>query len=72
VARAMAASYKGALFQLGLAKDTSKTLDVGQTETLAADVTTWSAFCGGTQSNCVVSKIYAQIHTGSNNLQPAV
>jgi hypothetical protein len=35
-------------------------------------MTTWSDFCGGTQSNCVVSKIYAQIHKGKNDLLPAV
>ena len=35
-------------------------------------MTTWSAFCGGTQSNCLVAKIYAQIHKGSNDLLPAV
>lgn len=72
VARAMTASYKGPLFQLGLASDTSKTLDVGQTSDHKADMTTWSAFCGGKQSNCVLAKIYAQIHSGSNDLLPAV
>lgn len=72
MARAMTASYKGPLFQLGLAKDKTKTLDIGQTDARTADMTTWSAFCGGTQSNCVVSKIYAQIHSGANDLQPAV
>ena len=72
VARAMAASYSGPLFQLGLVKDKTKTLDIGQTSEHKADMTTWSAFCGGTQSNCVVSKIYAQIHKGSNDLLPAV
>jgi hypothetical protein len=68
----MTASYKGPLFQLGLAKDKTKTLDIGQTDAHTADLTTWSDFCGGTQSNCVVSKIYAQIHSGANDLQPAV
>jgi Alpha-L-arabinofuranosidase B, catalytic len=73
VTRAMTASYKGPLFQLGLAADkNAKTLDVGQTDAHTADMTTWSAYCGGTQSNCVVSKIYAQIHSGSNDLLPAV
>jgi hypothetical protein len=72
VARAMTASYSGSLFQLGLAKDKTKTLDVGQTSDHKADMTTWSNFCGDTQSNCVLSKIYAQIHTGSNDLLPAV
>jgi hypothetical protein len=75
VTRAMTASYAGPLFQLGKASDakgTGATLDVGQTSDHKADMTTWSAFCGGTQSNCVVSKIYAQIHKGSNDLLPAV
>jgi hypothetical protein len=72
MARAMTAKYTGPLFQLGLAKDKTKTLDIGQTSDHKADMTTWSTFCGGTQSNCVVSKIYAQIHKGSNDLVPAV
>jgi hypothetical protein len=72
MARAMTSKYDGPLFQIGLAKDTSKTLDIGQTSDHKADMTTWSAFCGGNQSNCVVSKIYAQIHKGPNDLQPAV
>ena len=72
VARAMTSKYTGPLFQLGLAKDTTKTLDIGQTGDRKADMTTWSDFCGGTQGNCVVSKIYAQIHKGSNDLLPAV
>jgi hypothetical protein len=73
VARAMTASYTGPLFQLGKASDAkAATLDVGQTSDHKADMTTWSAYCGGTQSNCVLSKIYAQIHKGSNDLLPAV
>ena len=72
VARAMTLKYTGPLFQLGLAKDKTKTLDVGQSSDHKADMTTWSAFCGGTPANCVVSKIYAQIHTGPNDLVPGV
>jgi Alpha-L-arabinofuranosidase B, catalytic len=73
VARAMTASYTGPLFQLGKASDkNAATLDVGQTSDHKADMTTWSAYCSGTQSNCVLSKIYAQIHKGSNDLLPAV
>jgi hypothetical protein len=72
VARAMTSKYTGPLFQLGLATDKTKTLDVGQTSDHKADMTTWSSFCGGTQSTCVVSKIYAQIHTGPNDLVPGV
>jgi Alpha-L-arabinofuranosidase B, catalytic len=73
LARAMTASYTGPLFQLGKASDAkAATLDVGQTSDHKADMTTWSAYCGGSQSNCVVSKIYAQIHKGSNDLLPGV
>ena len=72
VARSMRASYAGPLFQLGRISDNA-TLDVGQTSAHAADMTTWSAFCGGAQSSCVVSKIYAQVHTGGvNDLVPSV
>jgi hypothetical protein len=70
--RAMTLKYTGPLFQLGLAKDKTKTLDIGQTSDHKADMTTWSDFCGGNQSNCVVSKIYAQIHSGPNDLVPGV
>ena len=72
LARAMTSKYTGPLFQLGLAKDKTKTLDIGQTSDHKADMTTWSAFCSASQSNCVVSKIYAQIHTGPNDLVPGV
>jgi len=45
VTRAMTASYKGPLFQLGLAADkNAKTLDIGQTAAHTADMTTWSAY----------------------------
>lgn len=71
--RAMTASYTGPLFQLGLANDkNAKTLDIGQTADHKVDMSTWSAYCGGSQSKCVVSKIYAQIHKGANDLLPAV
>jgi hypothetical protein len=72
VARAMTSKYTGPLFQIGLAKDKTKLLDIGQTSDHQADMTTWSAFCSGNTSNCVVSKIYAQIHTGANDLVPGV
>lgn len=70
--RAMTAKYTGPLLQLGLSSDKSKTLDIGQTSDHKADMSKWSDFCGGKESNCVVSKIYAQIHSGANDLQPAV
>ncbi len=72
LARAMTVKYTGPLFQLGLAKDKTKTLDIGQTADHKADMSTWSDFCGGNQSNCVVAKIYGQIHTGPNDLVPGV
>ena len=71
VTRAMVASYTGPLFQLGRTSDKT-TLTVGQTSAHAADLSTWSAFCGGSQSSCVVAKIYAQVHGGSNDLTPGV
>jgi len=72
VARAMTLKYTGPLFQIGLAKDKTKLLDIGQTSDHKADMTTWSAFCSGSVANCVVSKIYAQIHPGPNDLVPGV
>jgi hypothetical protein len=72
VARALTLKYTGPLFQIGLAKDKTKLLDIGQTSDHKADMTTWSAFCGGSTANCVVSKIYAQIHPGPNDLVPGV
>jgi hypothetical protein len=72
MARAMTSKYTGPLFQLGLAKDKTKTLDIGQTSDHKADMTTWSAFCSASQSNCVVSKVYAEIHSGPNDLVPGV
>lgn len=71
VTRAMVASYTGPLFQLGRTSDKT-TLNIGQTSAHAADMTTWSAFCNGSQSNCVVAKIYAQVHSGNNDLTPGV
>jgi len=44
----------------------------GQAADPKAETTTWCSFCGGSQSNCAVSKIYAQIHSGGNDLLPAV
>jgi hypothetical protein len=70
--RAMTAKYTGPLFQLGLANDKTKKLNIGQTSDRKADMTTWSDFCGGNQSNLVISKIYAQIQSGKNDLVPAV
>jgi hypothetical protein len=66
VTRAMKASYAGPLFQLF---NGSTTLDIGQTANHTADMTTWSAFCSGVQSNCKFGKIYGQIN--SNTLVPS-
>jgi len=71
VTRAMVASYTGPLLQLGRTSDKT-TLNIGQTSAHAADMTTWSAFCNGSQSNCVVAKVYAQVHSGNNDLTPGV
>ncbi|HTQ04641.1 MAG TPA: arabinofuranosidase catalytic domain-containing protein [Polyangiaceae bacterium] len=73
VTRAMTASYTGPLFQLGIAADkTAKTIDIAQTAAHTADMSTWNAYCSGTQSKCVISRIYAQVHTGANDLLPAI
>jgi hypothetical protein len=67
--RAMKNSYVGPLFQL---YNGTATLDIGQVpSTRKADMTTWSAFCSGVQSNCKVSRIYAQIQDSSNDLPAA-
>ena len=71
VTRAMVASYTGPLFQLGRTSDKT-TLNVGQTSAHAADLSTWIDNCRGSNSNCVVAKVYAQVHSGSNDLLPAV
>ena len=71
VTRAMVASYTGPLLQLGRTSDKT-TLNIGQTSAHVADMTTWSAFCNASQSNCVVAKVYAQVHSGNNDLTPGV
>lgn len=68
VTRAMANSYHGPLLQLS---NGTSTLDIGQDANRAADMTTWSAFCGGVASNCKISKIYAQIQGSANDLIPS-
>jgi hypothetical protein len=78
MAEASTIAYSGPLFQLN---NGSSTLDIGQTPGHKADMTTWSAFCGGsnstsggitTNSVCKVSKIYAQFHRSPNDLVPSV
>jgi hypothetical protein len=59
--------YSGPLLQIALVAN-DDTLDIQQTDDHKADMTTWSAFCGGVASNCYVSKIYAQIHGHVNDL----
>lgn len=63
--RSMTTAYGGPLFQL---YNGSGTLDVGQTVYRVVNMATWSAFCGGTASNCKVTKIYAQIQGHANDL----
>ena len=65
---AVTRKYSGKLFQL---YNGTTTLDIGQASNGSTDMTTWSAFCSGTASNCVVSKIYAQIQGHSNDLIPS-
>lgn len=71
VTRAMTTSYTGPLFQL---YNGVTTLDIGQNPTTrSADMTTWSAFCGGVAANCKFSRIYGQILSngaGRNDLVP--
>ena len=62
--RAMTKNYNGPLFQLF---NGTTTLDIGQINHVV-DMSTWSAFCGGVQSNCKVGKIYAHIQTPPNNI----
>lgn len=69
VSRAMTANYRGPLFQL---YNGSATLDVGLNSAHQVDLSTWSEFCGGVQSNCVYGKIYAQIQVGQNDVIPSI
>lgn len=65
---AMTRNYAGPLFQILRISDNA-TLDIGQDPTTQkADMTTWSAFCGGDPSNCLYIKLYAQIHGHANDL----
>jgi hypothetical protein len=64
----MTVNYSGPLFQLN---NGTTTLDIGQTTSHKADMTTWSAFCSGVASNCKISKIYAQIQGSANDLTPS-
>jgi hypothetical protein len=77
VTRAMTSAYSGPLFQI---YNGTTTLDIVQTSGRAANMTTWSAFCGSALTawflpqyeyspNCYVTKIYAQVHTTANDLQ---
>lgn len=76
--------YSGPLFQIS---NGTTTLDIGQVGSgnFKANMTTWSAFCGGTNSTstingvsvstnsvCKVSKIYAEVHGSANDLVPSV
>jgi hypothetical protein len=60
----MTGAYTGNLYQLTRISD-SATLDVGQTGHVV-DLSTYAAFCAST--TCYWTKIYAQIHPGSNDL----
>src|SRR5215469_13605631 len=71
VARAMARSYTGPLFQL-VNVNTGITLDIGQSTQKKANTSTWLTFCSGQAVLCRISKFYSQIHVGRNNLTPDV
>src|SRR5579872_2945049 len=84
IAEAAVDSYNGPLFQLTRGQF-GPTLDIGQDASHHADMTTWSAFCGGTNtpttlpngtvivtnSNCSYSKVYAEVHGSANDLWPS-
>lgn len=78
MAEVAAPGYSGPLFQIS---NGSTTLDIQQLPSGKANMTTWLAFCGGsnttsngivTNSVCKVSKIYAEIHGSANDLVPSV
>lgn len=80
VAEAAAPGYSGPLFQL-YNTATTMTLNIGQTPTGKADMTTWTAFCGGTNttlngivtnSNCKILVIYSEIQGSANDIIPSV
>lgn len=80
VQRAVVASYAGALLRITNTTN-STTLDIVQDGSHKADTSTWSAFCGGTNtttsgittnSHCVTSKIYAQVQGSANDAVPSV
>lgn len=68
--RAMASSYSGPLFQVALFSNSSSTMDVPQSSNRTANMSGVLAFCGGTYSNCAISKMYAQIQGHANDLNP--
>ncbi len=66
ITRAMTSNYSGPLFQLIRSSDLT-TLDIPQTAQHTANLSGVYAFCAATPTQCWYSKIYAQIHTSSNN-----
>lgn len=73
-------AYSGPLLQITNTTN-SATQNIVQTPAQVADMSTWSAFCGGTNtpsgglstnSHCVISKIYAQVQGSANDLIPSV
>jgi hypothetical protein len=77
---AEAAAYAGPLLKITNTSNAT-TMDIVQDGAHKADMSTWAAFCGGsnstvngitTNSHCVVSKIYAEVQGSSNDLVPGV
>jgi hypothetical protein len=70
--RAMLAAYSGPLFQVVLASNHSLTMDIPQTTSRTADLSGLAAFGCSTPANCLVGKVYAQIHGSANDRVPSV
>jgi hypothetical protein len=68
--RAVTANYNGPLFQIALFSRPHRTMNVGQTSRHTVDMTAVLSFCGGSYSNCAISKMYAQIRGHSNDAVP--
>ena len=73
---AVTSSYSGPLFQVVVGDQntniaTATTHDAVQTSDHKLDLTNLTAVCGSPLSNCIVSKIYAQLHGSANDLPTA-
>lgn len=73
---AVTASYAGPLFQYVVGDGTTDIStatkhDAAQNGSHAVDIPALQALCGSTLTNCILTTIYAQIHTTSNDLPSA-